>query len=1458
MNKGLHLLSSILCLLLFSQSLVACPGNTSPILVTTTEDEGPGSLRSAIDCANSRLGPDTILFNIPGSGNHIIYVGSITGEALPALSDPGTLIDGSSQPGYTGIGTPRPLIELDGSRHPWTTPINALWVLGDACAIYALAIHDFPDDGIDVSGASNVQIGAPGRGNVIYNNGSDQDVFPNVPNTGPWEGCGIVLQRGANNCRIQSNIIGTDYNQGFDIGNEYCGILIRNGGDNHLIGGPDIRMGNVIAHHPVAISIRNGSTGCSLLRNSIYCNDTLTIDLQQNANNGIAAPVIEEANRYTASGTAIDGAIVDVYANTINSCANRPCQGRTYLGTTIAVGGTWAFDLTTVPGTIFTGSSILTAIATDNQGNSSTFADCRVVAGNSPCTQPDGTIWVTTEADEGLGSLRGAIECANATPGGNIIKFNIPGPGLHRIFVGNTSGEALPALEDISTIIDGSSQPGFGQGDDYSPLIILDGSAHDWDRPINALWVKGPYCEIYGLEIRNFPDDGIDITGVDYVVVGAPRKGNVLYANGWEQDYFPTLPNTGPWNGCGIVLKSGADRCKIQSNILGTNYTQSIQLPNEHCGIVVLDGGDNHLIGGTQPGEGNTIAYHKVGIRVSNASYGCRLRRNSLYCNDSIPINLIGTANLELLPPEIDTASTVFIGGSGATTDVVEVYIDQPANCVGVPCQGRYYLGQATVINGRWGLSAPFASTLQLAGGEQVTALAVDILGNTSTYTACQELVLGCTLTLSFDQVNDASCDLANGSFEIVASGANGALRYWVNNEVEPDAQVGNLVAGDYTVIAADALGCRDTISLSIGNSGYPSLSVDQVNDASCGLPNGMVELSAMGGLGPYSFDLGSGPSASGIFIGLSSGTYMATVSDAVGCTAEQELTVGDSPAPFMSVSNIVHASCDQNNGSFSVTASGGMPPYSFDIGNGATVDTFFSNLNSGLYTVTLTDHNDCATTASVTINNIDIQPIADFDYTMQGEMVSFENTSVDAASYSWSFGDGSSPSTGANPIHQYDRNSEFTVCLTATNACGDVTYCEVLEVVFALDVSGMVFREDGAPVGNALLLAGGAATSSANDGLFALNDLPPGNDYDLIPQKNTNWANGLTTFDIYLLQQHILDVEALASPYQMIAADINRSGTLTTFDIFQLRQLVLGTTDSIAGNTSWRFVPADFLFPNPTNPFESPFPESISYTALDRHQDHQDFVAIKTGDLNLSSDPLQLQIPDRELRLRTHSHYDKTTHLLTIDIRADHFSPMAALQLDFQFDPQQLHYVGLLPAALPEMSDTHTGLQQLEQGRLPIAWHEPQGRRAGTQLPPDALLFQLQFRLAAGALPTTAALNINNERMVARAFTNRGEALQLALENTNSRSTESPFRVLQNAPNPFREQTLIRFYLPEADRVELQLMNLSGQVLQQQVGNYEAGWQDWELSAKGLPAGVYWYEVSTGAYRGQGKMVIK
>ena len=103
----------------------------------------------------------------------------------------------------------------------------------------------------------------------------------------------------------------------------------------------------------------------------------------------------------------------------------------------------------------------------------------------------------------------------------------------------------------------------------------------------------------------------------------------------------------------------------------------------------------------------------------------------------------------------------------------------------------------------------------------------------------------------------------------------------------------------------------------------------------------------------------------------------------------------------------------------------------------------------------------------------------------------------------------------------------------------------------------------------------GGSLTTSlttTSTGEFQFN-LPLSQDYTLTPRRNDDVYNGVSTFDLLLISKHILNVDLLNSPYKVLAADANRSGSVSTLDLVAIRKVILRESNSFPNNTSWRFV---------------------------------------------------------------------------------------------------------------------------------------------------------------------------------------------------------------------------------------------------------------------------------------------
>lgn len=178
--------------------------------------------------------------------------------------------------------------------------------------------------------------------------------------------------------------------------------------------------------------------------------------------------------------------------------------------------------------------------------------------------------------------------------------------------------------------------------------------------------------------------------------------------------------------------------------------------------------------------------------------------------------------------------------------------------------------------------------------------------------------------------------------------------------------------------------------------------------------------------------------------------------------------------------------------------------------------------------------------------------------------------------------------------------------------------------VISGYDITGNVQTHWGTPMqGVRVDLSGAGSSFTFTDSLgnFRFSDVPAGGNYTIKPVHNINVLNGVTSFDLVLISKHNLGLEALDSPWKIIAADVNQSSSVTTFDIVEIRKLILGITTDFPANTSWRFFPAFATFSNPNNPFMGGLPpDNISITNLQAPYQNANFKGLKVGDTNNSA----------------------------------------------------------------------------------------------------------------------------------------------------------------------------------------------------------------------------------------------
>lgn len=349
-------------------------------------------------------------------------------------------------------------------------------------------------------------------------------------------------------------------------------------------------------------------------------------------------------------------------------------------------------------------------------------------------------------------------------------------------------------------------------------------------------------------------------------------------------------------------------------------------------------------------------------------------------------------------------------------------------------------------------------------------------------------------------------------------------------------------------------------------------------------------------------------------------------------------------------------------------------------------------------------------------------------------------------------------------------------------------------------------------------------------------------NHFSVFPELEKEPLNGVTTFDLVLISKHILGTDPLVSPYKIIAADANRSGSVTTFDMVELRKLILGIYLKLPANTSWRFVDSAYVFPNLLNPFQGGIPDSIP---VDQTKPFN-FVGIKVGDLNHTAVP-NAQSPATE-RFVGLQYFDTPDARLEVgDVWVQTFESAEALEgCQFTLDLDGLELLEIVPG--PEMGQEHFAVFP-EQKRLTMAWE-----KAGQAT------FSLKLRaLQAGAIHDM--LRISDQITPAEAYIKHPvQASELPIKSRIALRFDgknASFELFQNQPNPFEHKTNIAFYLPNAGPATLSVLDGTGRVLWRQQDEYAAGHHTQTLDLSSVSgAGVLYYQLESSTHQAVRKMV--
>ncbi|MEM6318231.1 MAG: Calx-beta domain-containing protein [Bacteroidota bacterium] len=350
------------------------------------------------------------------------------------------------------------------------------------------------------------------------------------------------------------------------------------------------------------------------------------------------------------------------------------------------------------------------------------------------------------------------------------------------------------------------------------------------------------------------------------------------------------------------------------------------------------------------------------------------------------------------------------------------------------------------------------------------------------------------------------------------------------------------------------------------------------------------------------------------------------------------------------------------------------------------------------------------------------------------------------------------------------------------------------------------------------------------------------GASYMLKPKKNTNPLNGVSTFDLVLMQKHILGLKTFDSPYHYIAADVNQSGTVSAYDMVITRQLILNIISEFPNNESWQFVNMMEPMSN-DNPLIGGYQDYYDVLGIDRSV-VVDFMAVKIGDVNGNARPNSLVRSEPRsfngsVHIEVEDRFVQTGESYSVNFTVANASEIQGYQ--FTLVHKGLSFEQWESGSIGE---AFFGYADAKRGLLTTSWN----RLAPTSTESTTDNFVLKFTAERDGY-LSEFLTITSDLTAAEGYHQSNELLAIQLDFKELPLGQKAFELFQNRPNPFQENTTIQFNLPEASATTLTLMDVTGKVLKTINGYHDQGINTIQINRADLPtSGLIYYQLTSSA----------
>lgn len=432
----------------------------------------------------------------------------------------------------------------------------------------------------------------------------------------------------------------------------------------------------------------------------------------------------------------------------------------------------------------------------------------------------------------------------------------------------------------------------------------------------------------------------------------------------------------------------------------------------------------------------------------------------------------------------------------------------------------------------------------------------------------------------------------------------------------------------------------------------------------------------------------------------------------------------------------------------------------------------------------------------------------------------------------------------------------EQDFCTTFINIQDNSNACPI-DSSQRLAIKGEVMTPESLGIDNVQLkLMGSEMTTQTSHGNYIFSDLLIGSNYEVLPTKNDDILNGVSTLDIVFIQRHIMDIAKLDSPYKLIAADVNKDKGINAVDLVEMRKVILGSSMNFTNNQSWRFIDRNYQFLNPASAQIETFNEKYVVSDISQNMD-VDFLGVKVGDVsgdaraNVKSEIIENRNVNL-LKLTTNAARYTAGSLIEIPVTIAEAIDMAGMQMTFKFNNSELEFQNVKPGIM-NLNENNFGFSYLDQGLITISWNE---LRDVTFQPGDVLM-TFVFK-ASGNGVVDQVINIGSDITNAEMYTTSGIKGNIVWGIEGSVNENPVFQLYQNNPNPFKDETQISFNLPSDMNATITIQDVTGKVVKVISRSFAKGNNVITLNkAELISSGMLYYTLEAGSYKASRKMIV-